>query len=168
MNASVPARSKPSAGLRSGPARLPGCARLLRHSDFERVYQQGRRYFSTGITVFYLPRDPAETRGAGSGPSERANGRPVLRVGFTVGRALGGAVERNRIKRRLREAVRLAGPPQALNADVVINPKKTVLKVQFESLLNEVRRAFVVIEQKLGSASDVAGNAGKGTPEARK
>lgn len=72
------------------------------------------------------------------------------------------------MKRRLREAVRLAGPPRSLNADVVINPKKTVLKLQFESLLNEVRRAFVVIEQKLGSASDVAGNADKGTPEARK
>ncbi len=52
---------------------------------------------------------------------------PGLRVGFTVGRALGGAVQRNRMKRRLREAVRLTRPSNATSADVVINPKKVLL-----------------------------------------
>jgi len=70
-----------------------------------------------------------------------------LRIGFTVSRALGGAVERNRMRRRLREAVRLSRPAKTPDVDLVINPKKALLTVGFESLLNEVRRAFVVIEK---------------------
>lgn len=121
--------------------RFPRNARLLRHAEFERVYKQGRRHFSASMTVFYLPRQ-AEIPGSKLLPS------PGLRVGFTVGRSLGGAVQRNRIKRRLREAVRLCGTAAAANADVVINPKKSLLMTDFESVLKEVARAFAVIEQK--------------------
>jgi ribonuclease P protein component len=74
---------------------------------------------------------------------------PGLRIGFTVSRALGGAVQRNRMKRRLREAVRLTRPAAGANADVVINPKKSLLTVDFAAVVNEVSRAFVVIEEKL-------------------
>jgi ribonuclease P protein component len=111
----------------------PRSGRLLRHADFERVYKQGRRHFSAHMTVFYLRR----TEGEG------------LRVGFTVGRALGGAVERNRMKRRLRESVRLMRPAIEPAADVVINPKKSLQTAEFSSLLAEVSRAFEVIAQKL-------------------
>lgn len=159
MNASVPARSKQSGERRRRPATFPPDARLLRHSDFERVYKQGRRHFSANLTAFYFPRTISES----STGSSIASG---FRVGFTVGRALGGAVERNRMKRRLREAVRMSLPIQAPDADIVINPKKTVLKVEFETLLNEVRRAFVIVEGKLGSASDFAGQTGKDAPGA--
>jgi ribonuclease P protein component len=93
------------------------------------------------MTVFYLLRQTA---------AETKVPAPGLRIGFTVGRALGGAVQRNRMKRRLREAVRLTRPPVGANADVVINPKKTVLTIDFESVQNEIRRAFTVIEEKLG------------------
>ena len=72
-------------------------------------------------------------------------------MGFTVGRVLGGAVQRNRMKRRLREAVRLTMPVSAPGADVVINPKKSLLTAEFDSVVNEVRQAFVVIEKKLAS-----------------
>lgn len=122
---------------------FPRSLRLLRHADFERVYKQGRRHFSASMTVFYLARQEASTTGAESCV------KPGLRVGFTVGRTLGGAVERNRIKRRLREAVRLSQPRAGLGADVVINPKKSLLIADFEAVLNEVRRAFVVIEEKV-------------------
>ncbi len=72
-------------------------------------------------------------------------------------------MQRNRMKRRLREAVRLSPPPAGLKVDVVINPKKSLLSADFAAVLNEVRRAFVVIEQKL------AGNAeGKSTSGAKK
>lgn len=111
----------------------PRSGRLLRHADFERVYKQGRRHFSPHMTVFYLARAEGEE----------------LRVGFTVGRVLGGAVERNRLKRRLRESVRLTRPAAAMAADVVINPKKSLRTAEFSELLNEVWRAFEVIAQKL-------------------
>jgi len=111
----------------------PRSGRLLRHSDFERVYKEGRRHFSTHMTVFYRGR--AEGEG--------------LRVGFTVSRALGGAVERNRMKRRLRESVRLTRPEIEPSADVVINPKKSLLTAEFGSLLSEVSKAFSVIAQKM-------------------
>ena len=122
-------------------ARFPRTARLLRHADFERVYKQGRRHFSASITVFYLPRPEPEAPTSG------------LRIGFTVGRALGGAVQRNRIKRRLREAVRMTPPPAGVAADVVINPKKSLLTIDFAALRNEVSRAFAIIEQKLSEKS---------------
>ncbi len=88
------------------------------------------------MTVFYLARP--EAPGATSG----------LRIGFTVGRALGGAVVRNRMKRRLREAVRLTRPAASPDVDVVINPKKSLLSEDFQVVQNEIRRAFVVIESK--------------------
>jgi ribonuclease P protein component len=127
-------------------ARFPRSARLLRHADFERVYKQGRRHFSASFTVFYWPRPQAQTPVAGSGPASPHSG---LRIGFTVGRALGGAVQRNRMKRRLREAVRICFPQSAIAADVVINPKKSLLTTDFAAVRSEVTRAFGAIEQKL-------------------
>lgn len=123
---------KPAPRLPDGGGKFPRSARLLRHADFERVYQQGRRQFSAHMTVFYLP------RGLGEGS----------RVGLTVGRVLGGAVDRNRIKRRLREAVRLEGR-LTVAVDVVINPKKSVLAMHFADLREEISKAFDAIQQKL-------------------
>jgi ribonuclease P protein component len=110
---------------------FPRSVRLLRHTEFERVYRLGRRHFAAHITVFYL------VCGESGG----------MRVGFTVGRVLGGAVERNRTKRRLREAVRLRWPERMPAVDVVINPKKSVLGMDFLELANEVAGAFAVIQK---------------------
>jgi len=107
--------------------------RLLRHADFERVYKQGRRHFAAHMTVFYLRREQGEG----------------LRIGFTVGRLLGGAVDRNRMKRRLRESVRLHWPAVSLPVDVVVNPKKSVLKLEFAELGDEIGRAFEVIRKSV-------------------
>ena len=121
----------PGSGQRN---RFPRSVRLLRHADFERVYKQGRRHFAAHMTVFYLPRPDKGDKGGAAGP----------RVGFTVGKMLGGAVVRNRMKRRLREAVRLHGLiPVAV--DVVINPKKSLLATRFEGLRMEISRAFDLI-----------------------
>jgi ribonuclease P protein component len=159
--ASAPPETQPDFAMPPKPtARFPRTARLLRHADFERVYKQGRRHFSASMTVFYWPRPDVKTPLAATG---RGSGlAPGLRVGFTVGRALGGAVQRNRTKRRLREAVRMTRPPAGIAADVVINPKKSLLTTDFAALLNEVSRAFTVIEQKLSQPE-----AGSRKPEAR-
>jgi ribonuclease P protein component len=161
VTASVPEASNQGVEQRKTKAKFPRTVRLLRHADFERVYKQGRRHFSASMTVFYMQRpqsDAARTRSAIA---------PGLRVGFTVGRALGGAVQRNRMKRRLREAVRLARPKAAPDVDVVINPKKALLATDFEIVQNEVRRAFVVIEQKLAGKPE-KNLAEKTQPESRK
>jgi ribonuclease P protein component len=135
---------------------LPRSARLLRHADFERVYKLGRRHFSPTMTVFYLQRPNVQgERDAGSKTLAVA---PGFRVGFTVGRALGGAVDRNRMKRRLREAVRLCRPLPGANADVVINPKKVLLKTDFTKIVEEVGRAFATIETKLKAKSELKSN----------
>lgn len=132
MSADAPHRSGEQPAAKAG-AGFPRTARLLKHSDFERVYKQGRRHFSAHMTVFYLPKMEGSAR-----------------IGFTVGRLLGGAVQRNRIKRRLREAVRLRRSALKDAVDVVINPKKSALTVEFPVLVEEVSRAFAVIAKKLG------------------
>ncbi len=147
------------------PARFPRTARLLRHADFERVYKLGLRHYSASMTVFYLLRqkEMAETDSA-TRPATAP--QPGLRVGFTVSRALGGAVQRNRMKRRLREAVRMSGWAVDLPVDVVINPKKSLLVTDFAAVLNEVSRAFVVIKEKFTTRSGQA--LGGKTPTAAK
>jgi ribonuclease P protein component len=120
---------------KSAGKKNPRSGRLLRHADFERVYKQGRRHFASHMTVFYLRREEGEG----------------MRVGFTVGRVLGDAVDRNRMKRRLRESVRLSRPAASPPVDVVINPKKSVRTAEFSVLLGEVGKAFEVIAQKMRS-----------------
>jgi ribonuclease P protein component len=164
VTASLPGgESNRGVELRANENTFPRSARLLRHADFERVYKLGRRHFSASLTVFYWPRLEAG--------AAKASASKGLRIGFTVGRALGGAVQRNRMKRRLREAVRLSSPPLQTNADVVINPKKSLLTTDFAAVVNEVQRAFVVIDQKLGGKPGtkpvaVAGSSGSRRPEA--
>jgi ribonuclease P protein component len=154
VTADAPKRSVEQHAAISGanfPRGSTGLARLLKHSDFDRVYKQGRRYFSSHLTVFYLRR----TEAASAGVLPGASPENVIRVGFTVGRALGGAVDRNRIKRRLREAVRqrravLAGTG---SADIVFNPKKSVLTLEFSLVLQEVGQAFDAVAKKLAEKS---------------
>jgi len=64
------------------------------------------------------------------------------RVGLTAGRVLGGAVERNRIRRRMREAVRLHLQELPPHVDVVLHPRRTVLEIEFARLEGEVARIF--------------------------
>ena len=167
MTASVPGESTRGVGPRGGSGAFPRSARLLRHADFERVYKQGRRHFSASMTVFYWPRPEAGVAGAKT-PRAKSPAASGLRIGFTVGRALGGAVQRNRMKRRLREAVRLMRPPTGASADVVINPKKALLTVDFGEVVNEVGRAFVVIEEKLAGKTPTATGTEKKTSARRK
>ena len=94
------------------PSRAPGRRtkrRLSRSADFERVYRQGSSYGGRFFILHLFPRseDPAQPA---SGP----------RLGLSVSRKCGGAVERNRIKRLLREAFEAQGPRLQAASDVVV------------------------------------------------
>ena len=147
---------------------FPKTAHLLRHADFQKVYQDGRRHFSGNMTVFYLrckAEAASESNEAGGAKDLRAQVEGRVRIGFTVSKALGGSVERNRMRRRTREAVRnhlymLKDMRDAL--DVVINPKKSLLAAEFAQVSQEIERAFRVIRQNCEAPEKKHGK-----PEAR-
>ena len=65
------------------------------------------------------------------------------RFGFTVSRAVGGAVERNRIKRRLKAAVKSVQITHARHDfDYVVVARRVVLEVKFEELVRELANAL--------------------------
>ncbi len=76
---------------------FPKSARLLRRADYVAIKQRGKSFAEGPLAASFRPRDPAATGIAVAG----------ARVGLTVSSKIGSAVTRNRIKRRLREAVRL-------------------------------------------------------------
>jgi ribonuclease P protein component len=107
--------------------------RLRKHADYQRVYKAGRKQFGRQMAYFFALRDAeAAARSETTGP----------RVGLTVPKALGKAVTRNRIKRRLREAVRAALPLLAAPVDVVLHPKRSVLEADFTAIEREVQTIF--------------------------
>ena len=123
--------------------------RLRKHADYQRAYQSSRKQFSKQMSFFVSLRSPL-------GP----NGQPLHgtdqetpRVGLTVGKVLGKAHERNRIKRRLRALVRrhlglLSGP-----LDIILHPRRAVLDLDHATLDREVAQVFRTV-QKLAAKQE--------------
>ena len=124
--------------------------RLRKHADYQRVYKTGRKQFGKQMAWFFALRDAeAAARSETTGP----------RVGLTVPKALGKAVARNRIKRRLREAVRAALPLLAAPVDVVLHPKRSVLEAEFAVIEREVQTIFRSVQ----AAAEKRANESPGT-----
>ena len=81
------------AGRPSG-GRSPKRRRLSRSAEFERVYRQGRSKSNRFLVLYAFPRADDSSDGGADGP----------RLGLSVSRRVGGAVDRTRVKRDLREA----------------------------------------------------------------
>jgi ribonuclease P protein component len=95
----------------------------VRRGEFDAVYRAGKRRSSSHFTVFF-----------------RANQMPVSRFGFSIKKALGGAVVRNRIRRRVREIVRCHRSEIAAGWDIVIHPKSSVARAEFMALTADLVR----------------------------
>ena len=119
-------RSSPSATRGNGIAGFPKSARILRSKDFRKVYDNGARFSGPLFSAFCL----------------RNNGEGGVKVGFTCPRALGGAVVRNRIKRRVREAVRARLEQPGAGWEIVINPRLRAMTAPFSQIEKEVEKLF--------------------------
>ncbi|MGC2162496.1 MAG: ribonuclease P protein component [Silvibacterium sp.] len=115
-------------------------ARLRKHADYQRVYKASRKQFSPSMSYFFRLRAVDELTPSYPGP----------RVGLTAGRVLGKAVERNRIKRRMREAARANLTLLPSYADVVLHPRKLVLDMEFAKLEREVAKIFSGVSAQAG------------------
>jgi ribonuclease P protein component len=115
-------------GSGAGGKRLPREARLVRRGEFDAVYRAGMRRSSSHFTVFF-----------------RANEQPQSRFGFSIKRTLGGAVVRNRIRRRLREIVRCHKLEIPSGWDIVIHPKSSVAKAPFAALTADLLRILKIV-----------------------
>ena len=103
----------------------PKRGRLSRSAEFERVYRQGRSVGNRFLVVYTFPR-----AGAADGP----------RLGLSVSRKVGGAVERNRVKRLLREA--FAGEAERVppDRDVVVVARPEARDLAEREGLEGIRR----------------------------
>jgi ribonuclease P protein component len=122
--------------------------RLLKRVEYEAVYGAGQRRSSPQFSVFFrahvaLPkqaigREPMR-EGLSSAGAPATQGK-TSRFGISVKKALGGAVVRNRIKRRIREILRRNRTEIPTGWDIVIHPRSSVAKAAYASLETELVR----------------------------
>ena len=112
------------------PSGFPKHVRLLRSVDYRKVYAEGKRRSLDFLVAFAL-----------------ANGKPVSRIGLTVSRAVGGSVERNLLKRRLRESARKHLADLEPGWDIVFNARPAAKLVKFAALEETVRKFFLLCAQ---------------------
>lgn len=117
--------SKAKVPERSGES-FSKAVRLLKTPDFQRVYDHGKKVSGPFFLAICALRSESV----------------LPRIGFTVPRRLGNSVIRNRIRRRMREAVRLEYAALAAGRDLVIHPRQSVLEAPFLDLRREVERVF--------------------------
>lgn len=113
---------------------FPRTCRLLRRAEYDAVYRDGRRRTGREFALFVRP-----------------NGLDRSRFGWSIKKALGTAVRRNRIRRRLREIVRLHRREIAPGWDIVIHPRGSAALADFSILTAELLK--LLPRQKPGEDS---------------
>jgi ribonuclease P protein component len=122
----TPSRKGPEAADRLTGG-LPRQQRLTTRADFQALFQRGKRIDRPALIVLWREADEP------------------TRVGFAVSRQLRNAVQRNRARRRLREAFRSARTAAPTRAALVIIGRPASLTVSFESLLGQMRHALAAV-----------------------
>ena len=90
---------------------------LKKNSDFRRMYAKGKSSANRYLVVYC-----------------RRNGSDINRMGYTISTKLGGAVVRNRVRRRLREIVRLNMPNMKTGRDIVVVARARAVGARYEEL----------------------------------
>lgn len=147
----------------------PTPERLKRRRDFLSVARTGRKWVAPGLILQIRPhmevsgatrRRGNGTNGGVAGPPESDGG--TLRVGFTVSRKVGGAVVRNRARRRLRAAVQAVMPGHAAPGhDYVVIGRRATVARRFTALRDDLEMAL----RRLGAWHQVGEQGGTGTNE---
>jgi ribonuclease P protein component len=131
-------------------------ARLRKHADYQRAYAASRKRQSASMSWFLASQSPDGTCAAGA------------RIGLTVGKVLGKAHERNRIKRRMREALRRHREIFPTGFDLILHPRRTVLAMEFAKLEAEIVRILQQAKaEALRSAQKPAMHAATATTAAK-
>jgi ribonuclease P protein component len=100
--------------------------RLTSPADFHRTYSEGKRASVRGVVAHVRVTDAV-------GPA---------RIGVTTARGLGNSVERNRAKRRVREALRRVRDEVRPGSDVVVVAARATIQMDFQDMVDSVRRAL--------------------------
>ena len=119
-------RDRPAEAVSPGSASFPKSRRLRNRAEFQCVYRDGARWTSPLFAAIFRQ---AET------------GEPG-KTGLAVSRAIGNAVVRNRVKRRLREAVRRNLAALADGCEIVLQARRRIVDSDWPAIEADVRRAF--------------------------
>lgn len=99
--------------------------RLRKDREYTVVYKRGKRYWNHQFTMVV-----------------KKNNLQGTRVGFSVNKKYGNAVERNRIKRQLREIIRIHYKTMKKGYDIIIIPKKNTKEMNYTQLEKSIKHLF--------------------------
>lgn len=123
-------------GSPAGSRPRPGRGRLSRSADFDRVFRSGRSHAGRELVLYVFPRGE-------DGPA---------RLGLSVSRKVGGAVERNRVKRLLREAFALESARLPTGTDAVVVARNDARVLAERQGLAGIRAALSELVGRVGPA----------------
>jgi ribonuclease P protein component len=124
------------AGSASGPR--PGRGRLSRSAEFDRVFRQGRSHAGRDLVLYVFPRGEDDA---------------TPRLGLSVSRKVGGAVDRNRVKRLLREAFALESVRLPAGSDAVVVARRGARELAQREGLAGIQAALSELMAKVPGVS---------------